>query len=331
MTDTVPARRALLALLLDRIDRDALLPAERPLLRALVTAEQDAADLPKARHWRGTDGADITTAYMDAQATLARVRRAITEAVRCPNHKGFVPCPHDHLVDIAAAFDGPSPTDDDAQAAADRAALDNAIADEMLGLVGLGVATPVDRCRVLPSRTCPPSYGSCGGPCARFESDDPTPWTTPGAEQQTPDDDALSAPCIHLRDGGCCTGPGYCAHACNDERPPCPIQLDDGPCAGIHGHPGNCTTNADDIAVYPATEDAPSPRCTATITGRDRVNPNRIIRCDQPAGHYHPADKPEPMAIPPTTGGWHTATGRSWNDNAEGATPHRDAPSEPQP
>lgn len=41
--DTTTARRQLLALLLDRIERGALLPTEVPLLRACVTAEQGEA------------------------------------------------------------------------------------------------------------------------------------------------------------------------------------------------------------------------------------------------------------------------------------------------
>jgi len=32
--------------------------------------------------------------------------------------------------------------------------------------------------------------------------------------------------CVHLRDGGCCSGPGYCAHACGDQ--PAKAQPDDG-------------------------------------------------------------------------------------------------------
>lgn len=30
-------------------------------------------------------------------------------------------------------------------------------------------------CRIMETRRCPPA-GRCSGPCARFESDDPTPW-----------------------------------------------------------------------------------------------------------------------------------------------------------
>jgi hypothetical protein len=44
MTDTTRHRRALLGVLLDRLERGVLLPAEVLLLRPLVTAEQAAAD-----------------------------------------------------------------------------------------------------------------------------------------------------------------------------------------------------------------------------------------------------------------------------------------------
>ncbi|WP_314411406.1 hypothetical protein [Streptomyces sp. DSM 40484] len=45
-------------------------------------------------------------------------------------------------------------------------------------------------CRVMETRTCPESYnGPCGErPCARFESDDPTPWLAPS---DTPAPDAV--------------------------------------------------------------------------------------------------------------------------------------------
>lgn len=276
MTDTVPARRALLALLLDRIDRDALLPAERPLLRALVTAEQDDAPAPTTRpvitpHDEATSAA-VRPLLNDLDAMRRRAERAerLLDSARKARLCG------DCRINLDGAIDDAQATADDAQATADRAALDNAIVDDiarravegdgtgqMLGLVGLGVATPVDRCRVLPSRTCPPSYGSCGDrPCARFETDDPTPWTT-----------------------------------------------------------------------SPAAAAAPPPQCTATITAMDHVNPDRIIRCEKPTGHYDFDDRPAPEIDALSTGGWHSSDGgkRVWADQAPGATPATDAPSEPQP
>jgi hypothetical protein len=84
------------------------------------------------RHWRGTDGIDMATAYMDGQAALARIRVLVAEwrdwnpaetawAVRgierALSGEGD-PQPQD-----PDALDGPSPTPDDAQATADRAAL----------------------------------------------------------------------------------------------------------------------------------------------------------------------------------------------------------------
>lgn len=40
--------------------------------------------------------------------------------------------------------------------------------------------TSTARCRVMQTRTCPQSHdGPCEDqPCARFETDDPTPWET---------------------------------------------------------------------------------------------------------------------------------------------------------
>ncbi|MFE0329048.1 hypothetical protein ACFW08_20145 [Streptomyces sp. NPDC058960] len=44
---------------------------------------------------------------------------------------------------------------------------------------------PAAVCRRMETRTCPPTYnGPCGPrPCARFESDDPTPWETPATDK----------------------------------------------------------------------------------------------------------------------------------------------------
>lgn len=55
-------------------------------------------------------------------------------------------------------------------------------------------ADPV--CRVMDTRTCPPAYnGPCGDrPCARFESDDPTPWLDTAPAAEPPADDADPAP-----------------------------------------------------------------------------------------------------------------------------------------
>lgn len=41
-------------------------------------------------------------------------------------------------------------------------------------------------CRIMETRTCPPTYnGPCGDrPCARFESEDPTPWLPPAADEE---------------------------------------------------------------------------------------------------------------------------------------------------
>lgn len=48
-----------------------------------------------------------------------------------------------------------------------------------------GRMDPVHPCRVMPTRHCPVIYdGVCGDrPCARFESDDETPWVPEIAER----------------------------------------------------------------------------------------------------------------------------------------------------
>lgn len=46
-----------------------------------------------------------------------------------------------------------------------------------------GLVEPTYPCRVMPTRRCPPAYeGVCGEdrPCARFESEDETPWLERG-------------------------------------------------------------------------------------------------------------------------------------------------------
>ncbi|GGQ48651.1 hypothetical protein [Streptomyces asoensis] len=55
---------------------------------------------------------------------------------------------------------------------------------------------PEAACRVMDTRTCPPTYnGPCGDrPCARFESDDPTPWLDTAPAAEPPADDADPAP-----------------------------------------------------------------------------------------------------------------------------------------
>ena len=91
VTDTTEARRELLRILLDRAERGALLPAEHPLLRALVAAEQAAADRAAAAAdtYAAADSADTAAGSYalraeqaeerarQAEATLARVRDAL--------------------------------------------------------------------------------------------------------------------------------------------------------------------------------------------------------------------------------------------------------------
>lgn len=51
-------------------------------------------------------------------------------------------------------------------------------------------------CRIMETRTCPPSYyGPCGDrPCARFESDDPAPWTDGESPADRVDESARAKP-----------------------------------------------------------------------------------------------------------------------------------------
>lgn len=68
------------------------------------------------------------------------------------------------------------------------------------------------------------------------------------------------------------------------------------------------------------------PRCTAHLTAP--YGPV-TYRCDQPAGHYDPDNRPistEDGEMAPH--GWHRAPNEDgfacWSDEADGATPHRD-------
>jgi hypothetical protein len=102
MTDTTAARRQLLGILLDRVDRGALLPSERPLLRACVVAEQAVADARESTMERS---------YVDraeqAETTVARVRELA-------ERWGYVPGLKDSpRASLLRALDGPSPTADD--------------------------------------------------------------------------------------------------------------------------------------------------------------------------------------------------------------------------
>lgn len=131
MTTTTEARRALLAVLLDRAERGALLDSERPLLRPLVLAEQADAE--------------------QAEAVIARVRALHTRTTVQTTAGPTEVCSHCEAdgmsypwpCETTDALDGPSPTPDDAQ----------------------------------------------------------------------------TTPCPHLQPDGCCSGPGYCAHACDDDTP----------------------------------------------------------------------------------------------------------------
>lgn len=66
-----------------------------------------------------------------------------------------------------------------AELACDRWHEARAISAYLASRVVNPLADPDAPCREMPTRACPESYGDtgCDGrPCARFESDDPTPW-----------------------------------------------------------------------------------------------------------------------------------------------------------
>lgn len=76
-TDTTTARRTLLALLLDRVERGALLPGEAPLIRPLVLADQADTD-------RAEQAEDLLRIAHEtsnrSEATVYRLRQAVREA-----------------------------------------------------------------------------------------------------------------------------------------------------------------------------------------------------------------------------------------------------------
>ncbi|WNI15561.1 hypothetical protein [Actinacidiphila sp. ITFR-21] len=163
------------------------------------------------RHYRSTDGEDMHAAYMDGQAALARVR------VLANGLESFAGGAHpDDEISrglaaqwILTALDGPSPTDDATEPTpryggplchdTDPTTLkecaldhehtgDHADANITWPRQPDNDTQPYDddgrpTCRVIETRTCPDSYDGqpCGDrPCARFESDDPTPWVPEG-------------------------------------------------------------------------------------------------------------------------------------------------------
>lgn len=119
MTTTTEARRALLALLLDRAERAALLPAERMLLRPLVLAEQEGADraeqvedlLRIAHETSNRSEAKRAQAAAVLREVLASFLRITQEGITV-GFQGPTLRPSD-FARWHAALDGPSPTPDD--------------------------------------------------------------------------------------------------------------------------------------------------------------------------------------------------------------------------
>lgn len=282
--DTLTARRGLLAVLISRVERDVILPAERALLWPLVQAEMatldqlDAAgpladgaeraaheehrrslaallDLPGAADWltitrrltqtvagRETwrtkalemeeDRDRLGLQYsetMNGAAHLSRKLDAVREAMADTIAYGADALRAVPVDRLRAALATPPPTGVAEGADAPAVPADWKPSDDLTGGNWGGTPTPVGEdddapsatCRRVPTCTCPPSYnGPCGDrPCARFESDDPTPWTA-DAGPTTPRLDALRAGqplqfCSPLVNADCPghTGPPYCDRA----------------------------------------------------------------------------------------------------------------------
>lgn len=120
MNDTAAARRALLAVLLDDVERGVLRDADAPLLRPIVAAEQAhgqamvdqfTADAPWLKA-RAEDLAAETRRSVTAEATLDRVREVLAKTVAAALPRSELSRFADLL---AAALVGPSPTPDGAQ------------------------------------------------------------------------------------------------------------------------------------------------------------------------------------------------------------------------
>jgi hypothetical protein len=300
MTDTTAARRALLALLLDRVERGALLPAEAPLIRPLVLAEQGnadrAADYDNRLTWETTcgeharllDGCRAADERAEqAEAAVGRVRELAERWLYVP---GLKDSPRTTLL---RALDGPSPTPDATPTTDDDEDED----DGPVQCWHIEPGTPCDwnRCNQ-PERLARGDYGTDpahgGAPTPRLDAlragqpitlvDAVTDWAT-SVDEQCPAryiGDPILSPGVNYR----CDRRG---HGLDSDH------------AKQQGA-GVVFRWADSIAIYP-TDDAPSePQC------RDAEGCHSVIPCDP------------------------GCAGRESRLNAA-FTPPRDAASEPQP
>lgn len=142
MTDTTTARRHLLTVLLDRVERGALLNSERLLLRPLVTADREAADdeiadlqaqldhtFRERDEWWNTateKGETLGRRVERAEAAIARVRAQCADWAQLASPGDVGMTPDDTAFAeagriILAVLDGASPTPDDASPATERA------------------------------------------------------------------------------------------------------------------------------------------------------------------------------------------------------------------
>lgn len=343
MTDTTAARRALLNLLLDRVDRDALLEPEKPLLRCLVAAEQGAADAldrpttpdDDARPWiADAFGLDIESSWgviadaarshlhhlAAANDAIARVRELAERWAYVPGLKGS---PRTSLL---RALDGPSPTPDDTPTTRCGCGL---ISCERAAALATTPPTPDDASdvEIVAANDIPTDWARGTEPRCPARYTGPPPGIDPqwGARSDYRCDLRLhargtdhavqlgSGPFAWTDDIAVWPTPVPPALMPDDSRP-CPTQFTDADCAGTWQHPGDCTTNADDI---PSTQEtnAPPPQCPAQYTGY----PDRHNHCQLRQGHVgdHIENIDPTLAV-------------RWPESTA-VYPVDDAPSEPQP
>lgn len=173
--DTLTARRELLAVLLSRAERGALLEAERPLLRLLVGAEVMTAD--RADGWEtrciaaDQARAGAVRRARDAEAAVTRVRelhRKANNGETCVYCAGMQRLGYDTTwpCDTVAALDGPSATrDEDEQTSVDASDVEIVHANDVPTDWARGTEL---RCPARYTGPPPPGAGANWGPVADY-------------------------------------------------------------------------------------------------------------------------------------------------------------------
>lgn len=178
MTDSTAARRALLRILLDRVERGALLPDEAPLLRACVGAEQGAADTATF----------VTIQARADQAAIARVHDAMDARPPLATdqyERGW----SDAFEVIRAAFGGSSPTLHDGRRGSRRERITAALLSEHYRRARERiVASPEEHCAAMADAVLDAIDGQ----------------TTPDGTPPTPVDEPDGPPCWHIEPGTTC-------------------------------------------------------------------------------------------------------------------------------